>query len=106
PVSSSLARPPLYPLSLHDALPICPPIPNVLWKRSFYDHFWGSLLGCRLTNSSHLGDKTGSAPGTDLTAPTRAREDHSAAVRSWIDRKSTRLNSSHDQISYAVFCLK
>src|SRR2546421_3073719 len=26
--------------------------------------------------------------------------------RSGIDRKSTRLNSSHDQISYAVFCLK
>src|SRR2546428_3292682 len=26
------------------------------------------------------------------------------AVR--LDRKSTRLNSSHDQISYAVFCLK
>src|SRR2546421_9331953 len=25
---------------------------------------------------------------------------------STIDRKSTRLNSSHDQISYAVFCLK
>src|SRR5688572_32481113 len=24
----------------------------------------------------------------------------------WIDRKSTRLNSSHSQISYAVFCLK
>src|SRR5206468_5716640 len=31
----------------------------------------------------------------------RARE----AV-SLLDRKSTRLNSSHDQISYAVFCLK
>src|SRR5688572_32123739 len=37
------------------------------------------------------------------------------AVESWIttdrakellDRKSTRLNSSHSQISYAVFCLK
>src|SRR2546421_6005428 len=26
--------------------------------------------------------------------------------RPQIDRKSTRLNSSHDQISYAVFCLK
>src|SRR2546421_1916053 len=29
--------------------------------------------------------------------------------RDWssdVDRKSTRLNSSHDQISYAVFCLK
>src|SRR2546421_957903 len=27
-------------------------------------------------------------------------------LRSSGDRKSTRLNSSHDQISYAVFCLK
>src|SRR2546421_10936512 len=26
--------------------------------------------------------------------------------REQLDRKSTRLNSSHDQISYAVFCLK
>src|SRR2546428_5022758 len=30
-------------------------------------------------------------------------DEHSQSV---IDRKSTRLNSSHDQISYAVFCLK
>src|SRR5206468_8179034 len=29
-----------------------------------------------------------------------------AAESFQIDRKSTRLNSSHDQISYAVFCLK
>src|SRR5688572_31852324 len=29
-----------------------------------------------------------------------------AAVRGEQDRKSTRLNSSHSQISYAVFCLK
>src|SRR2546421_5150203 len=27
-------------------------------------------------------------------------------ARERLDRKSTRLNSSHDQISYAVFCLK
>src|SRR5256886_3601337 len=27
-------------------------------------------------------------------------------TRGWSDRKSTRLNSSHSQISYAVFCLK
>src|SRR5206468_9000485 len=27
------------------------------------------------------------------------------AIADFIDRKSTRLNSSHDQISYAVFCL-
>src|SRR2546428_7400350 len=33
----------------------------------------------------------------------------SGRQRRWMgrpDRKSTRLNSSHDQISYAVFCLK
>src|SRR2546421_3445815 len=30
----------------------------------------------------------------------------SAASEGGVDRKSTRLNSSHDQISYAVFCLK
>src|SRR2546421_9231489 len=29
-----------------------------------------------------------------------------SSPRSERDRKSTRLNSSHDQISYAVFCLK
>src|SRR2546427_6452017 len=29
-----------------------------------------------------------------------------AARRELVDRKSTRLNSSHSQISYAVFCLK
>src|SRR5216684_7229736 len=35
--------------------------------------------------------------------PTRARGD---CVRAGGDRKSTRLNSSHGYISYAVFCLK
>src|SRR2546428_6100302 len=34
--------------------------------------------------------------------PTLARHQRIRCV----DRKSTRLNSSHDQISYAVFCLK
>src|SRR5687768_18540332 len=27
-------------------------------------------------------------------------------TKPWLDRKSTRLNSSHGYISYAVFCLK
>src|SRR3712207_7825614 len=36
---------------------------------------------------------------TDLLADDRKAGD-------WIDRKSTRLNSSHANISYAVFCLK
>src|SRR5947208_11513886 len=34
-------------------------------------------------------------------------QDHPARdCRGWSDRKSTRLNSSHQIISYAVFCLK
>src|SRR2546426_4016932 len=36
----------------------------------------------------------------------QARESRSNDKRSRIDRKSTRLNSSHLVISYAVFCLK
>src|SRR3712207_8317834 len=36
----------------------------------------------------------------------RPRTPHSAAGRRRADRKSTRLNSSHANISYAVFCLK
>src|SRR3712207_7363825 len=43
----------------------------------------------------------------DSLAPTHAnwgRDNRTTFVR--IDRKSTRLNSSHANISYAVFCLK
>src|SRR2546430_5614686 len=40
------------------------------------------------------------APPVDLRAPRRLLRAHIG------DRKSTRLNSSHSQISYAVFCLK
>src|SRR3712207_7164241 len=32
--------------------------------------------------------------------------DDRALLLPWVDRKSTRLNSSHANISYAVFCLK
>src|SRR5688572_32042510 len=42
--------------------------------------------------------------------PRRAHRDGAAAAAEGLDddldRKSTRLNSSHSQISYAVFCLK
>src|SRR3712207_7598604 len=39
-------------------------------------------------------------------ADVRARDGHAPAHRLEQDRKSTRLNSSHANISYAVFCLK
>src|SRR3712207_8474517 len=37
----------------------------------------------------------------------KEHKDDRGAMRGWVlDRKSTRLNSSHANISYAVFCLK
>src|SRR3989440_13051156 len=52
--------------------------------------------------------------GVLIDLPHDARAERVAATRALLDagtpavldRKSTRLNSSHDQISYAVFCLK
>src|SRR5206468_9515250 len=38
--------------------------------------------------------------------PLLVRGHQSGRQENYEDRKSTRLNSSHDQISYAVFCLK
>src|SRR2546430_9347158 len=43
-----------------------------------------------------------SLPGCPLPGRPRPRRPHHQTR----DRKSTRLNSSHSQISYAVFCLK
>src|SRR2546428_5156982 len=40
----------------------------------------------------------------DLTTIIEGHGSHN--LKFGLDRKSTRLNSSHDQISYAVFCLK
>src|SRR5258708_10130105 len=47
--------------------------------------------------------ETAPASITDCTSRSRTT---SASARSPRDRKSTRLNSSHQIISYAVFCLK
>src|SRR2546427_9091254 len=52
---------------------------------------------------AHAGLRGGRRHG----APARARPDrHDAGLGFRADRKSTRLNSSDSQISYAVFCLK
>src|SRR5688572_32745942 len=41
-----------------------------------------------------------------LGEPEKARELYTRSLEKRRDRKSTLLNSSHSQISYAVFCLK
>src|SRR2546421_9704315 len=77
----------IYTLSLHDALPISTRALR-LWR----------------TSTSRWRVDTPTAPNSPVG---------SGSVSHWLapcapfgDRKSTRLNSSHDQISYAVFCLK
>src|SRR2546430_12333341 len=59
----------------------------------------------------HLPGRRARGPGVRLArAPDELRGDGGAAGGHrrvlGLDRKSTRLNSSHSQISYAVFCLK
>src|SRR3989475_7146887 len=54
-----------------------------------------TLFRSPLRESPHLGTEH------ERLGPARA-----GAVPHETDRKSTRLNSSHSQISYAVFCLK
>src|SRR5262245_64436716 len=47
-----------------------------------------------------------SPPGIDIASPATSRTMWARDFASVGDRKSTRLNSSHLGISYAVFCLK
>src|SRR2546421_3732866 len=56
-----------------------------------------------IINAGSLATAKSNARKTASPQPTSNRI---LRPRSSEDRKSTRLNSSHDQISYAVFCLK
>src|SRR3712207_8334732 len=85
----------IYTLSLHDALPI-------------YDGYLPNRSAVKGAASS------GSTPVARSSAVTSAVTGVSSTPLRWCpvastrpgDRKSTRLNSSHANISYAVFCLK
>src|SRR2546430_9894567 len=60
-----------------------------------------------LTQRERIGDKRGRAHDLEHAHVGRAGGQGPAGdVGHEKDRKSTRLNSSHSQISYAVFCLK
>src|SRR5258707_8608457 len=55
-----------------------------------------------------LANGRGQADRAEIARPSHARSERRPLrdARSARDRKSTRLNSSHANISYAVFCLK
>src|SRR5205085_9977848 len=60
---------------------------------------------CRCINLAGVGDRVGIDPLADEHPANGAHQSWRHQLNS-LDRKSTRLNSSHSQISYAVFCLK
>src|SRR5439155_26828226 len=76
----------IYTLSLHDALPIFLKMERHANKNSI----------ARAEQQYPLQDAHGLV----------VQQQMDAAFRNDLDRKSTRLNSSHVAISYAVFCLK
>src|SRR5256886_13661188 len=55
---------------------------------------------------AHVGHLVQVAQLLHHELPDRARGHFPVAEAAHLDRKSTRLNSSHSQISYAVFCLE
>src|SRR5947208_12657322 len=73
----------IYTLSLHDALPIYRRLPTG-------------------TKGIYLGGGYPELYASELSRNRSMR----VALKDFIDRKSTRLNSSHQIISYAVLCLK
>src|SRR5690606_41658182 len=89
-------------VSLHDALPISDQgvhtVPRLRRARN----------RARLAQRQTLGERGLSAAEVGGQAVERCRVPPLAARRGQLkrDRKSTRLNSSHVKISYAVFCLK
>src|SRR5438045_7594891 len=81
-----MSTPVIYTLSLHDALPIL------------------TDVSCALRSKAEVGPSARTREGgTARTLAGSVRCNHTHYTR---DRKSTRLNSSHLGISYAVFCLK
>src|SRR4051812_49793480 len=84
----------IYTFSLHDALPISRGQNDIIflfYRRFHRPTFWKYTENNPSSASTRKIDSTTEAV---VSRPTLS------------DRKSTRLNSSHMSISYAVFCLK
>src|SRR5205807_7966030 len=79
----------IYTLSLHDALPI--------FLRPIEEEQLHARRGAREDAEVDAGGRDGGA---------KRRASPFDQLQHLLDRKSTRLNSSHLVISYAVFCLK
>src|SRR5688572_32632661 len=88
----------IYTLSLHDALPIYNN-DTERWRRRH--------IGCVRQAQNRKGQYRNSQNQVQARDQNILNlQEQILALQNNPDRKSTRLNSSHSQISYAVFCLK
>src|SRR5207253_6131898 len=94
-----------HTLSLHDALPISEQRSRIVGKVSRKRRDLG--LAIEAVTAERLAGERSAGDRGEFLAPARdhclARCAHGCERK---DRKSTRLNSSHVAISYAVFCLQ
>src|SRR5699024_11732756 len=89
--SNATATSELYTLSLHDALPIL----TTVEKQHLIEALSYQIGSCEVESVRQQA--------VDLLVNVDQEMSYIVADK---DRKSTRLNSSHVSISYAVFCLK
>src|SRR5699024_12065450 len=95
------SAPVISPLSLHDALPI------FLVQKPLGDQLAHRLL-CQIgvDGAGAVAQQGGEVMDQAGFAALENKSHGGALFGADQDRKSTRLNSSHVSISYAVFCLK
>src|SRR5439155_19247500 len=96
-LSTSLLHHRHLPLSLHDALPISLDAPIDVYMLAKKSPTLGSDTGQAKAFLEFMSKGSRNALACPVSDP---------SVGDFLDRKSTRLNSSHVAISYAVFCLK
>src|SRR5690606_41899976 len=103
---SATPPPPLSSLSLHDALPICPAEIGEELRPATERQRVQPLARGQVAQRDVGAQRGAHRRRVERLNACRKPARHSFDRRRLQDRKSTRLNSSHVKISYAVFCLK
>src|SRR5207253_9901444 len=104
--STSLFLSIFFPLSLHDALPIYFFIsflfrPKFSFPPSFLNNFFFPFLAISFVSHGLVNEEFSSSGFTYCYPDLMFFKSNKLR---YLDRKSSRLNSSHVAISYAVFC--